>query len=50
LRTSGHRLALDGDAAVALLPWGLGLAAGAILHVVVSELISDARAMIGGGR
>jgi len=31
-----------------LLPWGLGLAAGAMLYVVVSELIPDARAMIGG--
>ncbi|MHA6718602.1 ZIP family metal transporter [Sphingomonas sp. RS6] len=37
--------------AQALLPWGLGLAAGAMIYVVASDIIPDAhRRVAGGGR
>jgi ZIP family zinc transporter len=37
--------------AEAFLPWGLGLAAGAMIYVVASDIIPDAHArIVGGGR
>jgi zinc transporter, ZIP family len=37
--------------AAAFLPWGLGLAAGAMIYVVASDIIPDAhRRVVGGGR
>jgi ZIP family zinc transporter len=36
-------------AAQAFLPWGLGLAAGAMIYVVASDIIPDAHARIAGG-
>lgn len=35
--------------AQAFLPWGLGLAGGAMIYVVVSDILPDAHARIGGG-
>lgn len=35
--------------AQAFLPWGLGLAAGAMIYVVASDIIPDAHARISGG-
>jgi ZIP family zinc transporter len=35
--------------AQAFLPWGLGLAAGAMIYVVASDIIPDAHARIAGG-
>ena len=35
--------------AQAFLPWGLGLAAGAMIYVVASDIIPDAHARINGG-
>jgi ZIP family zinc transporter len=35
--------------AQAFLPWGLGLAAGAMVYVVASDIIPDAHARIAGG-
>ncbi|KKC24636.1 ZIP family metal transporter [Sphingomonas sp. SRS2] len=36
-------------AAQAFLPWGLGLAAGAMIYVVAADIIPDAHARIAGG-
>ena len=36
--------------AAPLLPWALGFAAGAMIYVVLSEIVPDMQARIGGGR
>jgi ZIP family zinc transporter len=35
--------------ATPLLPWALGFAAGAMIYVVLSEIVPDVQARLGGG-